>query len=184
MDSDGPSVMPLTSFLPEKPSTMGQWPARRLVAREGLVDPTAPHVAFLGLSTRCRWPSGDRRAHGLAVPLSIHELLGWVHWRRRLFFVISGFLITSLILADLRNETFSFYQFYARRIRRLLPAPLVTVVVMLSVATFVFAPDHLADAAKSGALATISPSNFYFAESASYFDSIVPGRSPSSTCGR
>ena len=44
------------------------------------------------------------------------------------FFVISGFLITSLILADSRNGTFSFSRFYTRRIRRLLPALLVTVV--------------------------------------------------------
>jgi len=86
------------------------------------------------------------------------------------FFVISGFLISSLILADLRKGTFSFYQFYARRIRRLFPALLVTVLLSMALAVFVLAPDHLIDAAKSGGLATISLSNFYFAMAASYFD--------------
>ena len=86
------------------------------------------------------------------------------------FFVISGYLITSLILTDLNKGTFSFYRFYARRIRRLLPALLVTVLLTLLTATIVMAPDHLEDAAKSGALATVSLSNFYFATAASYFD--------------
>jgi len=38
------------------------------------------------------------------------------------FFVISGFLITSLLLKDLRAERFSIAQFYERRIRRICPA--------------------------------------------------------------
>ncbi|MET4120418.1 peptidoglycan/LPS O-acetylase OafA/YrhL [Bradyrhizobium sp. JR4.1] len=87
------------------------------------------------------------------------------------FFVISGFLITSLILADLQKGTFSFFRFYTRRIRRLLPAMLVTVLISLVGAALVMAPEHLADTAKSGALATISLCNFYFAMVASYFDS-------------
>ncbi|MCH5377101.1 MAG: acyltransferase, partial [Planctomycetes bacterium] len=86
------------------------------------------------------------------------------------FFVISGFLITSLILTDLGNGTFSFSRFYARRIRRLLPALLVTVLLSLFVAPLILAPEDFVDAAKSGGLATISLSNFYFAKSASYFD--------------
>ncbi|MDR2844576.1 MAG: acyltransferase, partial [Puniceicoccales bacterium] len=37
------------------------------------------------------------------------------------FFVLSGFLITSIILHDLKNKQFSFSEFYLRRIQRLLP---------------------------------------------------------------
>ena len=38
-----------------------------------------------------------------------------------IFFVISGFLITSIILHDLQNNKFSFQNFYLRRIRRIFP---------------------------------------------------------------
>ena len=44
------------------------------------------------------------------------------------FFVISGYLISSIILENLKNETFSFVDFYGRRIRRIFPA-LVLVLV-------------------------------------------------------
>jgi len=37
------------------------------------------------------------------------------------FFVISGFLITSVIMRGIENDTFSFVHFYERRARRLLP---------------------------------------------------------------
>lgn len=86
------------------------------------------------------------------------------------FFVISGYLITSLILADLRHGTFDFYRFYARRVRRLLPATLATVIVTLLGSAAIMAPEHLVDTAKSGAFAAISVSNFYFALVAHYFD--------------
>ena len=39
-----------------------------------------------------------------------------------LFFTLSGFLITTVILRDLENDKFSFQAFYARRVRRLVPA--------------------------------------------------------------
>ncbi len=86
------------------------------------------------------------------------------------FFVISGFLITSLVLADLQNARFSFAQFYSRRIRRLLPALIATVLLSLVVAVLIMTPEDLADTAQSGVLATISLSNFYFAKLADYFD--------------
>lgn len=39
-----------------------------------------------------------------------------------IFFVISGFLITSILLRELKNEEFSFLEFYERRVYRLFPA--------------------------------------------------------------
>ncbi|ONZ58405.1 acyltransferase family protein, partial [Burkholderia cenocepacia] len=45
------------------------------------------------------------------------------------FFVISGYLITGILLADLGTDRFSFGRFYARRIRRIFPA---LVVVLLA----------------------------------------------------
>src|SRR4029077_16450829 len=44
------------------------------------------------------------------------------------FFVISGFLISSIIYSELRNNTFSVIEFYVRRIRRIYPALLIILV--------------------------------------------------------
>ena len=49
------------------------------------------------------------------------------------FFVISGYLITSLIIEDLENNRFSIVSFYERRARRILPA---LVFVMISCVPF------------------------------------------------
>ena len=48
-----------------------------------------------------------------------------------IFFVISGYLITKIIIKDLENKKFSFKNFYLRRIRRILPAFLVVLVITL-----------------------------------------------------
>ena len=50
------------------------------------------------------------------------------------FFVISGYLITSIILKELENGTFSIAHFYERRIRRIIPA-LTTVVLATFIAS-------------------------------------------------
>ena len=53
-----------------------------------------------------------------------------------IFFVISGFLITTLILNELSTETFSLKKFYERRIRRLLPA--LFFVIFISILASIF----------------------------------------------
>ena len=49
-----------------------------------------------------------------------------------IFFVISGFLISTIILKGLKENTFSFIEFYERRIRRIFPA-LVLVLIFCSI---------------------------------------------------
>jgi peptidoglycan/LPS O-acetylase OafA/YrhL len=51
-----------------------------------------------------------------------------------IFFVISGYLITKIIIRDLNNKQFSFRNFYLRRIRRILPALLIVLFTTLLVA--------------------------------------------------
>ncbi len=86
------------------------------------------------------------------------------------FFVISGYLITKLILADLAQGCFSFKEFYARRMRRLLPALVATIAASIFLALFIMAPDHVADAGRSGAYALLSLANFHFSMGGNYFD--------------
>ena len=86
------------------------------------------------------------------------------------FFVISGFLITRLIVAQLKADRFSFAQFYLRRARRLLPALFVTLAASLCAGALLFTPEHLALLAQS-TLATLgSVSNIVFWREAGYFD--------------
>lgn len=87
-----------------------------------------------------------------------------------IFFVISGYLITRNIVADLRAGTFSALDFYARRFRRLFPASLVTILVTLvASAAILSAPDFRAFGI-SALHALFSASNFVFWLEAGYFD--------------
>lgn len=86
------------------------------------------------------------------------------------FFVISGFLITSIIVSGLEKNNFSFIQFYAKRFIRLYPALLVMVALVL-IAGFVFASSSfLASIAESAKYVVTSLSNIYFRKHQGYFD--------------
>jgi peptidoglycan/LPS O-acetylase OafA/YrhL len=78
------------------------------------------------------------------------------------FFVISGFLITSIVLHDLESGTFTFREFWARRVRRIFP-PLLVMIGCTLLATWVLAPtfDHPAVGRQSVA-ALLSVANVYF----------------------
>lgn len=87
-----------------------------------------------------------------------------------LFFVISGFIISRNILSDLHGGTFSLREFYIRRIRRLFPALLATVLLTLAVAVVIVPPVELANTSKSAIYALFSLANFNFWLESGYFD--------------
>ncbi|MES2323104.1 MAG: acyltransferase family protein [Pseudomonadota bacterium] len=60
-----------------------------------------------------------------------------------IFFVISGFLISSILLQALAQGSFSFRQFYARRIKRIFPALLLVLAGCLAFGWFAMFPDEL-----------------------------------------
>src|SRR5580704_10816415 len=86
------------------------------------------------------------------------------------FFVISGFLISSVILSEISAGHFSIAAFYERRIRRIFPALVVMMFVTSFLAAKYFLPSELTDYAKSLLAATFSVSNFYFWRQSGYFD--------------
>ena len=87
-----------------------------------------------------------------------------------IFFVISGFLITGLILPEVVQGTFSVRNFYERRIRRIFPA-LFTVLALSSVAAvLLLLPIDLKSFARSLVATTYFASNFFFDSEAGYFD--------------
>lgn len=87
-----------------------------------------------------------------------------------IFFVISGYLITSIILREKLRDTFSFKMFYKRRMWRLLPALFFVIFITLFVSVFILSPMYLYDLSFSAISAVFSVSNFFFWDSVGYFD--------------
>jgi len=86
-----------------------------------------------------------------------------------IFFVISGFLITSLILDEMSSGRFTIASFYERRVRRIFPA-LFTLILFCCVAGyFVLSPPEYADLGASAQAATAFSSNILFWNQADYF---------------
>ena len=88
-----------------------------------------------------------------------------------IFFVISGYLITTIIIKDLDNNTFSFKKFYERRARRIFPA-LIFVILISSIISFIFLTrSELASYFKSVVATLLFFSNLYFYKTTPYFRS-------------
>jgi peptidoglycan/LPS O-acetylase OafA/YrhL len=88
------------------------------------------------------------------------------------FFVISGYLITSIIRNDLERNDFSFARFYEKRARRILPAFFVVLIFTTIVCYFYAWPNEFRMYAKSMRYALLSCSNIYFGKSTqNYFHS-------------
>jgi len=79
------------------------------------------------------------------------------------FFVLSGYLITGLLLRQMHTGTFGFADFYARRLRRLLPGLLLMLLVTGVLGYLLTAPDQQGAQAQSAAGAAVWLSNFVFA---------------------
>lgn len=79
------------------------------------------------------------------------------------FFVLSGYLVTQVLLGDLREGgTIGYRRFYARRFRRLLPAAVVVLAVTALVFPEIAAPVELADAEGAIRAAALYASNWFF----------------------
>jgi peptidoglycan/LPS O-acetylase OafA/YrhL len=87
------------------------------------------------------------------------------------FFVLSGFLVTQLLLRDITaHGSIRFGRFYSRRFRRLLPAAFVVLIVTAVVFTAIAAPADVANAVGSFKAAFLYVTNWYFIHSAAgYF---------------
>ena len=80
------------------------------------------------------------------------------------FFVLSGFLITGLLLREIRRTgTISLPSFYARRARRLLPASALVILVTVVASAVMLPPLSVPDVARDAASASLYVSNMRFA---------------------
>ena len=92
-----------------------------------------------------------------------------------IFFVISGFLISSIILENLYDDTFSFATFYGRRIRRIFPALSIVLIASLAFGLFELLPGEYKQLGKHIAGGASFLSNFILWGESGYFDN--PGKS-------
>jgi peptidoglycan/LPS O-acetylase OafA/YrhL len=93
------------------------------------------------------------------------------------FFVISGFLITSLIHAEMKGGTFSIAYFYERRIRRIFPALFAVLLATVILSALLLFPSDLKRYAQSLQATVLFGSNFLFRNLAGYWD-VVSDRKP------
>ena len=87
-----------------------------------------------------------------------------------IFFVISGFLITSIILNDLKNNKFELIHFYTRRARRILPALFFVILFSISISYFFLLPNELYKFGNSIIAVCLFASNFLFWSESGYFN--------------
>lgn len=87
-----------------------------------------------------------------------------------IFFVISGFLITSIIIADIDQQRFSLFSFYERRIRRIFPALFAVLLVTIVVAKILLLPKEYEAFGHSVIATDFFVSNLWFWHEAGYFD--------------
>lgn len=86
------------------------------------------------------------------------------------FFVISGFLISSIILGSLEKNSFSFVEFYSRRVRRIFPALLLMLAATWAFGWFVLLADEYMQLGKHIAGGSAFISNFVLRAESGYFD--------------
>jgi peptidoglycan/LPS O-acetylase OafA/YrhL len=88
------------------------------------------------------------------------------------FFVISGYLITTIILQECEAGEFSILRFYERRIRRIFPALFVMLLMSSLAAYALMTPARLVEFAQSLLAATGFVANMLFARHSGYFDEV------------
>ena len=89
-----------------------------------------------------------------------------------IFFVISGYLITTIILSEHEIGSFSIIRFYKRRAKRILPALFFVMLACIPFALMLMLPSQMRSFSKSLIAATISISNILFWSESGYFAAI------------
>ena len=87
-----------------------------------------------------------------------------------LFFVISGYLISNIIIAKIQAGKFSIKSFYINRFFRLFPALITTIMFTVAAGFFILSPAHFKELSGAAVAAIFSVSNFLFWMQVDYFD--------------
>lgn len=130
------------------------------------------HPVSAILETGYRPEIDGLRAVAVLMVLLFHGELGFSggYVGVDIFFVISGYLITRLVLKDLANQRFTLTDFWVRRIRRIVPASLVMTLATLVCGAFWLSPRDLEELGESAVAQQLMLSNLYFWQDTGYFE--------------
>ncbi|MBK3665344.1 acyltransferase [Bradyrhizobium diazoefficiens] len=129
-----------------------------------------------GILARDRRVESDRRRVGFSVSPGCSIASGGFVGVD-IFFVISGYLITGLLLRDLEGGRLSIFRFYQRRIARIAPAALFVVVATIAAGFFLYSAQDFASIGATALAATLSFINIKLLFQGSYFE-ISPDAQP------
>lgn len=113
------------------------------------------------------------RAIAVLAVVGFHAFPEWVtggYIGVDVFFVISGFLISTILFENLEKDTFTFSEFYTRRIKRIFPALLIVLVSCFAFGWFALLADEYRQLGKHIAGGAGFISNFLFLNERGYFD--------------
>jgi peptidoglycan/LPS O-acetylase OafA/YrhL len=85
------------------------------------------------------------------------------------FFVLSGYLISSILIKEINNKEFSFFQFFNRRIRRLMPMAFTIYIFCLLVFLFIYPNVYYQKVTDAVLTSMLFTSNLYFWQQGGYF---------------
>ena len=132
-----------------------------------------PKNPFASQTRKYRPDIDGLRAIAVVPVMLFHGGLKWVSGGFvgvDVFFVISGFLITSIIASEVYQKEFSIVRFYERRIRRIFPALFAIIALSFFAAFLFFMPLDFRRFGESAVAITLFGSNFLFWHQAGYFD--------------
>jgi peptidoglycan/LPS O-acetylase OafA/YrhL len=122
------------------------------------------------------------RALAVLLVVAFHYYPNWIEGSKfiqggfigvDIFFVISGYLITSIIFYGIRNHSFSIKEFYAKRIRRIFPALLAMLTSVFLFGWYVMLPNEFSLLAKHILGGIGFSSNFVLSNEVGYFDDAI-----------
>jgi peptidoglycan/LPS O-acetylase OafA/YrhL len=133
-------------------------------------QPAAPHLL---IQPKYRADIDGLRAVAVLLVVAFHAFPNWVpsgFMGVDVFFVISGFLISTILFENLAKNRFSFREFYQRRIRRIFPALLTVLLATLAFGWFVLLSDEGSQLGKHTAGGTAFIANLILWSESGYFD--------------
>jgi len=136
-------------------------------------SPTSPQEHAHLVHPKYRPDIDGLRAVAVISVLGYHAFPQWIKGGFigvDIFFVISGFLITTIILGSFEGDGFSYREFYARRVKRIFPALALVLAATFAFGWYALLPNEWVQLGKHVAAGAGFVSNFAFWNEAGYFD--------------